>query len=72
MMKRMFLGTTIALLFLMPTMMRAQATQVVRGHVCDVASGEPMIGVTIQVENGITLGAVTDMDGYFEIGRAHV
>ena len=56
----------------MPTMMRAQATQVVRGHVCDVASGEPMIGVTIQVENGITLGAVTDMDGDFVVENVPV
>ena len=28
-----------------------QATQTIRGQVCDVASGEPMIGVTITVEN---------------------
>ena len=36
-----------------PTQMTpsAQTTQTVRGQVCDVASGEPMIGVTITVED---------------------
>ena len=55
------------LLMMIPSMMRAQATQVVRGQVCDVASGEPMMGVTITVENGITMGAVTDIDGNFVV-----
>ena len=32
-----------------------QATQTIRGQVCDVASGEPIIGVTITAENGITM-----------------
>lgn len=51
MMKRLFLGIAIAVL-LSPLSTWAQATQTVRGQVCDVASGEPMIGVTITVENG--------------------
>lgn len=38
-----------------------QAVQTVRGQVCDVASGEPMIGVTITVENGTTLATVSDV-----------
>ena len=56
-----------------PSMMRAQinqtaqTTQTVRGQVCDVASGEPMIGVTITVENGTTLATVSDIDGNFVI-----
>ena len=71
-MKRLFLGVTLAM-SLIPSMMRAQinptnqATQTVRGQVCDVASGEPMIGVTITVENGTTLATVSDLDGNFII-----
>ena len=69
----MFLGApTMLLLLMMPSMMRAQATQVVRGQVCDVASGEPMMGVTITVENGITMGAVTDIDGNFVVENVPV
>ena len=49
-----------------------QAVQTIRGHVCDVASGEPMIGVTITVENGITTGAVSDADGNFVISNVPV
>lgn len=72
-MTKMFLGATTALLLMMiPSMMRAQATQVVRGQVCDVASGEPMMGVTITVENGITMGAVTDIDGNFVVENVPV
>ena len=58
---------------LCPSMMRAQqATQTVRGQVCDLASGEPMVGVTITVENGITMGTVSDIDGNFEIKNVPV
>ena len=59
-MKRLFIGAAIAML-LLPSVMKAQinqtvgqinqTTQTIRGQVCDVASGEPMIGVTITVEN---------------------
>ena len=51
-MKRIIFGMTVLVIALMMTMKaKAQtnqaATQTVRGQVCDVASGEPMIGVTI-------------------------
>ena len=52
-MKRLLLGAAIAML-LLPSVMKAQTDQInqtIRGQVCDVASGEPMIGVTITVEN---------------------
>jgi hypothetical protein len=49
-----------------------QTVQTVRGQVCDVASGEPMIGVTITVENGITLATVSDVDGNFVINNVPV
>ena len=42
-MKRMYLGSALAML-LFPAIAGAQTTQTVRGQVCDVASGEPMIG----------------------------
>ena len=46
--------------------------QTVRGQVTDVASGEPMMGVTITVENGTTMGAVSDADGNFVIHHVPV
>ena len=49
-----------------------QAVQTIRGQVCDVASGEPMIGVTITVENGTTLATVSDVDGNFIINNVPV
>ena len=49
-----------------------QINQTIRGQVCDVASGEPMIGVTITVENGITLATVSDTDGNFVINNVPV
>ena len=73
-MKRLFLGAAIAML-LIPAVAGAQtnqAVQTVRGQVCDVASGEPMIGVTVTVENGSTLATVSDVDGNFEIKNVPV
>ena len=49
-----------------------QAVQTIRGQVSDVASGEPMIGVTITVENGTTWATVSDVDGNFEIKNVPV
>ena len=68
-MKRLFLGAALMML-LVPAVADAKtnhATQTVRGQVRDVASDEPMIGVTITIENGMTMGSVTDADGNFEI-----
>ena len=59
-------------MLLLPSVMKAQTTQTVRGQVCDVASGEPMVGVTITVENGITMSAVSDIDGNFVIENVPV
>jgi len=77
-MKRLFLGATLVTL-LFPAVADAQkstttpqVTQTVRGQVCDVASGEPMIGVTITVENGTTLATVSDIDGNFVINHVPV
>ena len=57
------------------TKAHAQSTtvcQTIRGTVNDLASGEPMVGVTITVENGITLATVSDADGYFIINNVPV
>lgn len=59
----------MSIMLMLPSAMWAQATQTVRGQVFDVASGEPMIGVTITVENGTTMTAVTDANGCFEINN---
>ena len=63
------------MMLLIPSMMTAQTTtadQTIRGQVCDVASGEPMIGVTITVENGTTMATVSDIDGNFVIQHVPV
>lgn len=70
-MKRLYLGASLMML-LFPAVAGAQATQTVRGQVSDVASGEPMIGVTITVENGSTMATVSDVDGNFEIKNVPV
>ena len=76
-MKRLFIRAALAML-LVPavvgaqTELTSQTTQTVRGQVCDVASGEPMIGVTITVENGTTMGTVSDTDGNFIINNVPV
>ena len=72
-MQRLFLGAAMTIMMLLsPSVMRAQVVQTVRGQVCDVASGEPMIGVTITVENGTTMAAVSDSEGNFEIKNVPV
>ena len=86
-MKRLFSGAAISLLLLFLSAVGAQSTsvtqptqnqqnatitQTIRGQVCDVASGEPMIGVTITVENGTTMATVSDIDGNFEIKNVPV
>ena len=75
-MKRMiFWMTAVMVASLVATMVKAQTPaicQTVRGQVCDVASGEPMIGVTITVENGTTIGTVTDVNGNFVINNVPV
>ena len=72
-MQRLFLGAAMTMIMLLSSsVMRAQIVQTVRGQVCDVASGEPMIGVTITVENGTTMAAVSDSEGNFEIKNVPV
>ncbi len=80
-MKRLFLEAAMTML-LIPAEAGAQTNsaieqhsaigQTVRGQVCDIASGEPMIGVTVTVENGSTLATVSDVDGNFEIKHVPV
>ena len=80
-MKRMFHAVMLILL-LIPTVVGAQitsdtntiqatqptqATQTIRGQVCDVASGDPIIGVTVQVDDESTATAISDIDGNFVI-----
>ena len=86
-MKRLFYEAAMSILLLIPSAVgaqvtsttqttqvtqQAQAVQTIRGQVCDVASGEPMAGVTVTVENGITMGTVSDADGNFVIKNVPV
>ncbi|MBR6081487.1 MAG: carboxypeptidase-like regulatory domain-containing protein, partial [Salinivirgaceae bacterium] len=69
-MKRLtFLATLIVAL---PTFAQAQATQTIRGQVTDVASGEPMTGATVMVDNQTTMATTTDADGHFAIQKVPV
>ena len=49
------------------TSLSAQAFTV-KGVVIDRSTKEPLIGATVQV-SGTTVGAITDMDGRFELNR---
>ena len=51
-----------------PLLMAAVTAQAIdfKGVIIDKATGEPLIGATVQIE-GTTTGAVTDIDGKFEI-----
>ena len=93
-MKRLFFGAAFSMMLLFPSAAgaqttsvtqtsqkdkNAQATQTIRGQVCDVASGEPMIGVSITVEDEGenqsykgTMGAVSDVNGNFVIENVPV
>ena len=89
-MKRViFRITALLIATIMATQVKAQSTQtvqIVRGQVCDVASGEPMMGVTVTVEgdgaylssdgehrsSGITLASVSDVNGNFVIANVPV
>ena len=73
-MRRLFLGAAFTML-LFPVVAVAQtneAVQTIRGQVCDVASGEPMIGVKITVENGTSIVAVSDEEGNFVVNNVPV
>ena len=57
---------------MLTTLSYAQTTQTIRGQVSDAASGEPMIGVTILVDDWTDRGATTDVDGNFVIEKVPV
>ena len=65
-MKRSILRMTVLLAFAVWGLEIHAQTQTIRGQVCDVASGEPMIGVTVKIK-GTSHGAVTDLDGFFTL-----
>lgn len=76
-MKRLFLGAAMTMVMMLqwPSTMGAQtnqAVQTIKGQVCDVASGEPIVGVTITVENGMTMSTVSDIEGNFIIKNVPV
>ena len=69
--RRLFLGAVVSWL-LFPAVAGAQVVQTIRGRVCDVASGEPMIGVTVQVEDVTRAVTVSDIEGNFVIAGVPV
>ena len=71
-MKRLFSIAAIITMLLFPVVAGAQATQTIRGQVNDVASGEPMVGVTVQVDNDCSIATVSDMNGNFVIMKVPV
>ncbi|RMD89766.1 MAG: TonB-dependent receptor [Calditrichaeota bacterium] len=55
-------------IFLTVTQLFAGTTGKIAGRVVDAATGEPLPGVNVSVQ-GTTLGAATDLDGYYTILR---
>ena len=49
----------------------AQNTGTVSGKVTDKQNGEPLVGATVSIR-GSNASVVTDNNGSFKIGRAHV
>ena len=71
-MNKAFFAVLSFSLLIIPFLASAQVTQIIRGQVSDVASGEPMIGVTIQVEDLKGHGTISDADGNFVIADVPV
>ncbi|MEL6924899.1 MAG: carboxypeptidase-like regulatory domain-containing protein, partial [Bacteroidota bacterium] len=68
----LFYGAVLLFLGLSPNVLSAQ-TQTVKGLVTDAESGFPLIGVTVLwVQPDQEIGAVTDVDGYFELSNIPV
>ncbi|MCK4446233.1 MAG: carboxypeptidase regulatory-like domain-containing protein, partial [Candidatus Marinimicrobia bacterium] len=63
---RKILVTTFCLFLFSVIFVFAGTTGKISGRVVDSSTGEPLVGVNIVVE-GTTMGAATDIDGYFVI-----
>ena len=63
-MKRVSIFIFSFMLLMQPV--RAANTGTITGHVTDAASGEPLIGANVMMQE-TDLGAATDLDGYFVI-----
>ena len=59
---------TLFLFLLITTTAFAQNNAIVRGNVIDTESGEPIIYGTVRLD-GTTMGASTDVDGFFSINN---
>lgn len=64
-MKKQLLLTSI-LIFSLSTMLFPGTTGKIAGVITDSQSGDPLVGVNVVIE-GTTLGAATDIDGYYVI-----
>ena len=64
-MRNKIIRRILLLLTLLPLNMAAQDAMTVSGHITD-ATGEPLIGCTVQVKGG-TGGTVADLDGNFKL-----
>src|SRR2546426_2556350 len=62
----MKLRMLVLFLALMPAMLKAGTTGKIAGHVKDSQTNEALAGVNVVIE-GTTLGAATDIEGYFAI-----
>jgi len=63
---RKILVTTFCLFLFTVTFIFAGTTGKISGRVVDSSTGEPLVGVNVVIE-GTTMGAATDIDGYFVI-----
>ncbi len=63
-MRSFFTISTLLILLTAPSLF--SQTGKISGHITDAATGEPLLGVNVLVE-GTTMGAATNMDGYYVI-----
>ena len=62
MVKRFFVATIVAISPLL-----AFAQNIIKGHVTDVRTGEPLIGAKVSIKSAKSAGAVSDLDGNFTL-----
>ena len=62
MVRRLFIATFVAISPLL-----ALSQNLIKGHVIDARTGEPLIGASVAIKSAKLQGVVTDEDGFFQL-----
>lgn len=58
----------LLLIFFYPALMVAQTSAILNGRVIEKGTDQPLVGANIYVKENLTIGAVSDFNGFFQIG----